>query len=941
MLARMWSGPEATSVWVELVEGRKQEIDTTYDPGDLMNYQVLAAARQDLTRPQLADWDASARAWLQTADEAKIREQKQLMLVLNNVKLPVDHNSSVYQSVTRAWKTAMTMLENLIMGMPQQVQNGAILLALSAWHLYPDIIVLGDTVAAVGLKDPLVASGGSLTIGLNDADRSGDKSGVYWSLSLAHLRYYGDPVVSSRSVGNDPSRITFEQLEMAVLGSLLRGWGIGRSQNVAAAQWFVALWDFLNRAAQAPETGSEKTAAQEFLVRRSWMEILVRAARRLVESESVEQESWLMLVTLGQRSGHSFLADRDHHPPPMFGLSGLKTLLPLLKSSEERVKFLRNLAQDVGLLPMNTIIRYTHSGFVEFATAVKHRFTSTKRQHSGEAREHERHVRWTGVPRCCCQELCGKACTCKLQGVVCVESCHATHAGFQCRNTASSETAHARFRDEPSRIRSLGAAGENHVSLSEVSELALRSATTAGVVLLPRINAFRTYIGGLAANTGGLALDEYYEGPFDYLCGDPETAAIYVRRHSNSIEEFLLRPLPPYMAKLSEVKHVLESDAVQAEALIAYLDKRAPEIWPIHDAEQSDCYKSLKVFEKVAEVYKQMPDATVAVSVLCQTLCCAHWAAYKSLSRSQTFACIAMFDSGTLNIEPRMLKKVMAMSSGNSIYVAAPLLCDPYEVPEPYEIRRVVGNVGRAGIAMLIPPQNPRVREPKLESWNLINHADFNGTTEDCFKNTTLHLSFTGYEIPIDTGSHGRQDVEMFLLESLVSVHDQGQWVADLDVLKHVPRRRFRGGCSSDDRCLSTSHSKSAVPPFQLTAIDSWEEFLDKPESVSIVRAHDNWAARLALTVLSLHQGQHTYVLKGIPCWCCMDLFFEPQQESRDRQFESIALSRAIHYNHSSDTDDEYDSDRHVDEDLDRHNDEGSKSSFIGAKVASGHTFIC
>lgn len=774
MLARMWSGPEATSVWVELVKGRKQEIETTYDRGDLMNYQVLAAARQDLTRPQLADWDASARAWLQTADEAKMREQKQLMLVLNNVKLPVDHNSSVYQSVTRVWKTAMTMLENLIMGMPQQVQNGAILLGLSAWHLYPDIIVLGDTVAAVGLKDPLVASGGSLTIGLTDADRSGDKSGVYWSLSLAHLRYYGDPVVSSRSVGNDPSRITFEQLEMAVLGSVLSRWGNGRDHSIAAAKWFVALWDFLNRAAQAPETGSEKTAAQEFLVRRSWMEILVRAARRLVESESLEQNSWLMLVSLGKRSGYSFLADRDHHPPPMFGLSELKTLLPLLKSSEERVRFLRNLAEDVGLLPMNTIIRYSHSGFFEFATAVNHPYTSTKSQHSEEARKH---VRWTGVPHCGCQKLCDKACTCKSQGLVCVESCHATHAGFQCRNTASSETAQARFRNEPSRIQSLEAAGENHISLSEVSELTLRSVTAADRnLLLPRIDAFRTYFGEFTANEGGSSSDENHEGRFDYLCGDRGTAAIYVRRYSDYCKEMGIRPGPKRRVKLSEVKRVLKSDAIQAEALIAHLDKRTPEIRPSHEAEPNDCYKSLKVFEKVAEVYKQMPDATVAVSVLSQTLYRAYWAAYKSLGRSQTFACIAMFDSGTLDIEPKMLKEVMALSSGNSIYVAAPLLCDPYEVPEPYEIRRVVGNVGRAGIAMLIPPQNPRVREPKLESWNLINHADFNGTTEDCFKNTTLHLSFTGYEIPIDTSSHGHQDVEVFLIESLVSVHDQGQW---------------------------------------------------------------------------------------------------------------------------------------------------------------------
>ena len=119
--------------------------------------------------------------------------------------------------------------------------------------------------------------------------------------------------------------------------------------------------------------------------------------------------------------------------------------------------------------------------------------------------------------------------------------------------------------------------------------------------------------------------------------------------------------------------------------------------------------------------------------------------------------------------------------------MAATLLCDPSEVTEPFEIRRVLGNVGRAGITMLIPPQSPCVRESKLESWNLINHADFDGTLEDCFKNTTLHLSFTGEEIPISKGTYGGQDTEVFLLESLVSVYDQGQWIADLNVLRHLP----------------------------------------------------------------------------------------------------------------------------------------------------------
>ena len=42
-----------------------------------------------------------------------------------------------------------------------------------------------------------------------------------------------------------------------------------------------------------------------------------------------------------------------------------------------------------------------------------------------------------------------------------------------------------------------------------------------------------------------------------------------------------------------------------------------------------------------------------------------------------------------------------------------------------------------------------------------------------------------------------------------------------------------------------------------LVAIDNWDEFLQPPDgSVSVVRAHDNWLARLAFTVASVQLGR-------------------------------------------------------------------------------------
>ena len=438
------------------------------------------------------------------------------------------------------------------------------------------------------------------------------------------------------------------------------------------------------------------------------------------------------------------------------------------------------------------------------------------------------------------------------------------------------------MEDDP-RITILSASGEKHISLSTVPHSVLKPATTDDEFILPRIDAFRNYFDAITTAVEGRALDNDETNVFSYLCGDPDTAALFWETSSNSYFGDLDKEL-----SLATITEAFRSNIIRTEALVAYLEHLGNEYVGYGDLEESAerrFYRSLRSLESVAQVYKQLPNATVSVDVVRRTLHEAHWATGQPLNRSSTFAAVAMFELGTLDIEPNILKEVMAMSSGNSIFVAAPLLCDPSEVPGPCEIRRIIGNVGRAGIAMLIPPQDPLVREPKLESWNLINHAEFDGTTEDCFRNTTLHLSFTGYELPISIGSHGRQDTEVFFLESLVSVHDQGQWVADLDVLKHISTGRHPPQLDASlvrlaAGCVFALHQESVIPSLGLIALDNWEEFLGKPEVACIVRAHDNWVARLALTVVSRHRGDRTYPMRGLPCWRCVETEwrFRPQQ---------------------------------------------------------------
>lgn len=136
----MFSVGEAISIWVEIVEARKKEMAllSTDEPIKLAH---MLAAQVVIERNQLAEWDNSARAWLRRADEAKNKEQTRLMLILNNLSIAVNAKINTYASVISAWTTALNMMEELLSGKPQGIQDGSLLLALSCWHLYPDLIV--------------------------------------------------------------------------------------------------------------------------------------------------------------------------------------------------------------------------------------------------------------------------------------------------------------------------------------------------------------------------------------------------------------------------------------------------------------------------------------------------------------------------------------------------------------------------------------------------------------------------------------------------------------------------------------------------------------------------------------------------------------------------------------------------------------------------------
>ncbi|KAI0448407.1 hypothetical protein F5B21DRAFT_121706 [Xylaria acuta] len=169
--------------------------------------------------------------------------------VLLNLSLPVDNSTDVFTGVMRVWNTAMMATDNLCKGIPQRVYNGAAIVAITSWHLYPDVDVFGDKTKCVTQKDVLASAGGRLTVGLEDADPE-STIGVHWSLSLANLRFYGDPVPTTSNM-TDRSRIYFQDLTLVCLGSLFATWESEdfdpRFDQEKGARFIIALWKSIER----------------------------------------------------------------------------------------------------------------------------------------------------------------------------------------------------------------------------------------------------------------------------------------------------------------------------------------------------------------------------------------------------------------------------------------------------------------------------------------------------------------------------------------------------------------------------------------------------------------------------------------------------------------------------------------------------------------------
>lgn len=942
MLAEAFTGVESVALWWQLIERRKAEIGATNkDATSIEDIAKALACKQEFSRDELASWDNSARSWVQTANKKTKEQRSKALLYTDKTGLAVNRNSDPYHSVMTAWKDAMSSMDSLIMGVPQKVRNGAILLAIRSWHLYPDLCVLSHGPDVISQGDGLIPKSGIITIDLEHPD---DTAGsISWSLPLSYLRYYGDPVIVNQTLSVTSNRISMDQFRFVLLGCVISTWSTFTNSAGTSVDLLITLMKALRWPERSPPRRGNLQRMQEIVKKTSWLGQILTAAEDLSFGSGIERATARKLMEYGRRYGQ-FLCDANDHPPPLFGLSYIPSFFSLLEDSEARIGYLRRYAKSLGLSNSNCVIRYFDSpDNPEFATIepIDEHFGSKElggyiRQLSPLS-ERGSHLRWIPVksnsPPCSCHLRCRKfasdststeksrsskmrTCPCIQRGG-CSVNCHskAEHM-LNCLSP--------RLRKRIKKIKQLG---EGCLPVHMITDQLVFG---SGKGFLDAFTMLREEQDDPSYSTRFVTLK--------FCIGDNQLAEILATGPMTKISpdpDSHHRPFDPessrvrYHFSADIIKEVFEVHPYNYNKLITWFETHISEKYFVYTQTLGACALAL-------EMYGRLPDATVDPTIVSKmSLADAPWIfptgkrpptpvqllvrpsperstspsfserstssssskrstlssssgrsitsrpsvelelsrslVRTTLSRPEAFACITMFECGQL-LDVAHFREVFAITSNDAIFVATPLLADPQDVPIETEIKRVLGNIGRPGVSLLVPPPVPRIREMKTDGWNLLNHNSFSGEIENNFQKTSMHLSFTQYQQGLldQTKNEHHIDSNTVLHEALVQVFDSSAWVGDLDVLSTLSSpliSRVQCNCSGDTQSSLNTLQQS----FRMIIVDNWEELLMPPldPAISVVRTAGNWIGRLAATGISIRMGRLTVVLPSNKCWVC------------------------------------------------------------------------
>ncbi|PSN61771.1 hypothetical protein BS50DRAFT_639055 [Corynespora cassiicola Philippines] len=833
MLARIFEASEAVSIWVELTRERRNEIMGMVEAEQPVEVSLVVAATQNhITRQQLAEWDTSARAWLQTADDVKRDENTQLQSLLKDVKLEVNQQTAVFSSVMTAWISALTTVEGLLSGRPQAVRDGAILLALSSWHLYPRLAIFGTTNFEVSMDDELVNPAGVLTLGLSSSKSIGE-AGVFWCLSLANLRHYGKPVRTERRMSEDPSRVNFSELLLVVLGAITSHWKFHTHEITSVMKFFEALSESLNSD-----------------VKNKWAPLVGRVASEFLACDTNNLKASNRLIQIGRRRAGSLIRHRRKANTRCFGLTdddGIWLLRCL--TQEGQVAFLRRI-----------MLKYVKVAeiSVEDLVIVYHNEPSPHRQSksgesdaAGQRTARFNQTEYKGESDSQLSDFSDTDLTDGDEALTTNSICVATvQAGW-------SQDSPGLLCDTPTGLgeKSDHEPQQHHrwIPVESFREDIPENEVIHDLPVSPRYNRVSDMLMFLGCP----------ENRYRHFFGNRSGTSVYARE---SVRK------PSLRISIDDFIWCHTQKIISTEKLVRYFSQYIMEDFHL-----------LKALATAFSIYKHIPDATVSLKVLEMPIVNARWnhpglvpnskPHRRRFKRSLALTIAAYFDSGSCDLEVSTMDNVLAVSSGDSIYIPKQIVCDPLERPRPRQLQRLLGNFGKPGVVLLIPPSEPMVRDPDYGRITLEKMPTFDGKQVDSFNRTSLHLSFTDHHVPVyDTNVKMGQDSQVSVIEAVVSVRDSGNWVADVDILRAINMNNVvrHGGLQG-----SCDHDRLKNPEPCVYSVDSWDDVLEHPADRFVVRAHGNWLARLATVsvlsqVIDEKEGGRITICQLDTCWDCL-----------------------------------------------------------------------
>ncbi|KAL4901066.1 hypothetical protein BDW74DRAFT_187916 [Aspergillus multicolor] len=875
MLARLWSPQEATAIWAEVVDLRRQAVKREASDGDgTSNVLAQLAAQYDADWASLQGWDASARSWLQIADSSSFKgKQKQIELIANNlsvsiqtqvtptgIALPASDKTMVADSVIHNFCTALSTLDDLIAGKPQRILDGGVLLGLTSWHLYPDLVLLGPKTIERQQTDPLVAEGGIATLSIAyQEDPHGNQDGVYWSLPLSSLRYYGKVDCTGSTLHN--SKVSIPGIQALILGASLDS----LDDLSAAVDILQSLWTSNHTAYQAalrhirnnpippqptyPHSNNRPKPLQCDLENSRMTELtrgqLVDLMHNLhllspfmggvelfLSKDEEDRRIALQLIRYGANCAASWIGNvKNNEHPPFFGVTDLSFILQAIHRSSDRVRVLQEIYESNCCEPEAYIIRYKKEDDT-----------------------------WD-------------------------------YASLEAIASQSRKRSRSQFESDSDDTLTPGTPmNEDWVFLSSTGDLPSfnpDSMPDYNLELPPEDTHRDDHI--------FTSLLNYDQGAsttvvWDFMLGIHNLAAVYIRRGRS--KEMPPRPVVP----LATVQRLVKAGSLNFQIVMARIQQYFARQRPNHNL-------SLLTLGRITDFYKHdFPHLKVSMGLIKEAPTSWPWARSlvkdletqhleaaslaangvntesiypRPLTRQQAFASILQFESGSLAVDVDEMDKVMAISSGNSLFIAQRILHDPIPPPTMAEcaVAHAIGNVGKPGIALLVAPEQPEVREHDVEKWHVINHNPFDGRSSGgSFEASSLHMSFTGWEGPLRVrGPSAFRGMEAYHLETRISMYDQAEWVADLNILKALDSSPDVRSCGLREKKCGHDTSIAACG-VEFVSIDCWEELLSPADRPMVLRSGSSWMARLTGVSIAFTKGFKCFLLPVHKdfCWTCV-----------------------------------------------------------------------